>query len=46
VRRLNVFHFSPRYEGRYGEIVAEAEDEFTGRDIHYGELEQRRATLP
>jgi ribonuclease Z len=34
-----------RYEGRYGEILAEAEDEFTGREIHYGELERRRATL-
>jgi ribonuclease Z len=45
VRRLEVFHFSPRYEGRYGELVAEAHAEFVGRDVRYGELEQRSAAL-
>jgi ribonuclease Z len=45
VRRLEVFHFSPRYEGRYGELVAEAQAEFVGRDVRYGELEQRSASL-
>ena len=45
VRRLEVFHFSPRYEGRYGEIVAEAHAEFVGRDVRYGELERRSAAL-
>ena len=35
VRRLEVFHFSPRYEGRYGEIAAEAEAEFSGREVVY-----------
>ncbi len=39
VRRLEVFHFSPRYEGRYGEIVAEAQAEFAGREVRYAELE-------
>jgi ribonuclease Z len=46
VRRLQVFHFSPRYEGRYGEIVAEAEAEFTGREVRYADLDRRSATLP
>ena len=46
VRRLQVFHFSPRYEGRYGEIIAEAQAEFAGRDVRYGELERGRASLP
>jgi ribonuclease Z len=45
VKRLQVFHFSPRYEGRYAELVAEAQAEFGGLDVHYGELEARRATL-
>jgi ribonuclease Z len=45
VRRLHVFHFSPRYEGRYGEIVAEAQAEYAGADIRYGELDARSATL-
>jgi ribonuclease Z len=39
VRRLEVFHFSPRYEGRYAEILAEAQAEFAGREVRYGELE-------
>lgn len=39
VRRLNVFHFSPRYEGRYGQLVAEAHDEFAGRNMRYDQLE-------
>ncbi len=43
--RLQVFHFSPRYEGRYGEIVAEAQAEFTGREMRYGELDGRSAQL-
>jgi len=46
VRRLNVFHFSPRYEGRYGEIVAEAQDEFAGRHVRYGELDERSPAAP
>lgn len=46
VRRLEVFHFSPRYEGRYGEIVAEAQAEFVGRDVHYGELQRGSPALP
>jgi ribonuclease Z len=41
VQRLAVFHFSPRYEGRYGLIAAEAQEEFTGQRIHYGELDDR-----
>ena len=44
-RRLQVFHFSPRYEGRYGEIVAEAEAEFSGQEVVYGGLERGGATL-
>ncbi len=39
VRRLNVFHFSPRYEGRYGQLVDEAQDEFAGRDVRYDQIE-------
>ena len=46
VRRLNVFHFSPRYEGRYGAILAEAQAEFEGREVLYGELDRRSAALP
>src|SRR5689334_16649836 len=45
VKRLQVFHFSPRYEGRYGEIVAEAHAEFAGREVMYGELDARSAPL-
>jgi ribonuclease Z len=45
VRRLEVFHFSPRYEGRYGDIAAEAHAEFTGREVRYGELESGGASL-
>src|SRR5207244_1209554 len=43
VRRLQVFHFSPRYEGRYGEIVSEAQAEFAGQEVRYGELDRRGA---
>lgn len=46
VRRLEVFHFSPRYEGRYGEIAAEAHAEFTGREVRYGELQSGGAAVP
>src|SRR5206468_499598 len=46
VRRLQVFHFSPRYEGRYGEIVAEAQAEFAGQEVLYGELDRRGAAVP
>ncbi len=45
VKRLQVFHFSPRYEGRYGELVAEAQAEFLGQDVFYGELDRRGAAL-
>jgi ribonuclease Z len=45
VARLHVFHFSPRYEGRYGEIVAEAQAEFAGREMRYGELDGRSTSL-
>jgi ribonuclease Z len=44
--RLQVFHFSPRYEGRYGELVAEAQAEFAGHEMRYGELDGRSAALP
>src|SRR5262249_39491848 len=44
--RLQVFHFSPRYEGRYGELVAEALAEFAGREMRYGELDGRSTALP
>jgi ribonuclease Z len=46
VRRLHVFHFSPRYEGRYGEIVAEAQAEFAGSEVRYVELEPGGAAVP
>src|SRR3989441_3441150 len=36
VRRLQGFHFSPRYEGRDGEIVAEAQAEVPGQGGRYG----------
>lgn len=45
VRRLNVFHFSPRYEGRYAEIVAEAHDEYAGQQMRYGDLDRGHAPL-
>jgi ribonuclease Z len=44
-RRLQVFHFSPRYEGRYGDILAESAAEFAGHEVHYGELEPGGAPL-
>lgn len=43
VRRLSVFHFSPRYEGRYGQLVQEAQDEFAGRDVRYDEIDAAAA---
>jgi len=43
VRRLNVFHFSPRYEGRYPQLVQEAQDEFAGRDVRYDQIEAAAA---
>jgi ribonuclease Z len=46
VHRLQVFHFSPRYEGRYREIVAEAEAEFAGHEALYAELERGGEALP
>jgi ribonuclease Z len=45
VQRFQVFHFSPRYEGRYGEIVAEAQAEFSGANARYVELDSRSALL-
>jgi ribonuclease Z len=45
-KRLQVFHFSPRYEGRYPDILAEAQAEFAGHEVHYGELEPGGASLP
>jgi ribonuclease Z len=45
VQRLAVFHFSPRYEGRYADIVAEAQEEFAGHRMRYGELDQRSPQL-
>jgi len=45
VQRLAVFHFSPRYEGRYGELAAEALEEFTGQRMRYGELDERSPQL-
>ena len=44
-RRLNVFHFSPRYEGRYGELVAEANAEYLGQQARYGDLVRGHAPL-
>jgi ribonuclease Z len=46
VQRLQVFHFSPRYEGRYGDIQAEAHAEFAGHEVRYGELDRRGAAIP
>lgn len=46
VQRLAVFHFSPRYEGRYGDLVAEAQEEFSGHQMRYGELDERSPQLP
>ena len=45
VKRLQVFHFSPRYEGRYGAIVAEAEAEFAGVRVSYAGLDARSAAI-
>jgi ribonuclease Z len=45
VRRLQTFHFSPRYEGRYGDLVTEAQAEFAGQKVHYAELERGSAAL-
>jgi ribonuclease Z len=45
VRRLQVFHFSPRYEGRYGDIPAEAQAELDGPEVRYGELDGRGSAL-
>jgi ribonuclease Z len=44
-KRLQVFHFSPRYEGRYGAIVAEAEAEFAGVRVSYVGLDARSAAI-
>ena len=44
-RRLNVFHFSPRYEGRYGELAAEANAEYLGQQARYAELGRGHAPL-
>ena len=43
--RLAVFHFSPRYEGRYGDLAAEALEEFSGQRMRYGELDERSSQL-
>ncbi|HJQ85067.1 MAG TPA: ribonuclease Z [Candidatus Binatia bacterium] len=45
-KRLHVFHFSPRYEGRYADVVAEAQAEFAGREVLYGELDRGSTALP
>jgi len=45
-KRLQVFHFSPRYEGRYGEIVAEAHAEYSGQQVRYGGLDGGGPALP
>jgi len=45
-QRLNVFHFSPRYEGRYGMLAAEANAEYLGQESRYGELDRAHAPLP
>ncbi len=44
-RRLHVFHFSPRYEGRYDDILAEAQAEFAGREVLYGDLDRGGAAV-
>jgi ribonuclease Z len=46
VKRLEVFHFSPRYEGRYREIEQEAQAEFAGQEVRYGELSTGGARVP
>jgi len=46
VKRLEVFHFSPRYEGRYREIEHEAQAEFTGQEVCYAGLEPGGPRLP
>ena len=40
-----MFHFSPRYEGRYGELAAEANAEYLGQQTRYGELGRGHAPL-
>ena len=45
VQRLAVFHFSPRYEGRYADLAAEAQEEFAGHRMRYGELDERSPQL-
>jgi len=45
-KRLQVFHFSPRYEGRYGELVSEAHAEYHGQQVRYAELEPGGPSVP
>lgn len=45
-KRLHVFHFSPRYEGRYGELVAEAHAEYSGGRMQYADLDRRGTAVP
>jgi ribonuclease Z len=42
-RDLKLFHFSPRHEGAEDDLRQEAEDEFTGREVHYGDGPECRA---
>ena len=44
-KRLHVFHFSPRYEGRYGELVTEAHAEYSGGRMQYADLDRQRAAV-
>lgn len=44
-KRLHVFHFSPRYEGRYGELVTEAHAEYSGGRMQYVGLDRGRAAV-
>ncbi len=44
-KRLHVFHFSPRYEGRYGELVSEAHAEYSGGRMQYADLDRRGAAI-
>lgn len=46
VKRLEVFHFSPRYEGRYRAIEHEAQSEFAGQEVHYVGLPSAGAGVP
>jgi len=45
-KRLQVFHFSPRYEGRYGDLLAESAAEFAGHEVRYAGLERGGAAIP